>query len=614
MKKLCLLLSVITIFCLLGCPQETKEGNPKTPTVAAPTTDLHLNEGDLGFISAYNGTTTATIKELVNAPGYENKFIEGLGVGSNIKFAVNANKEGKVKLSIRYAFWGTKTEIRAAYIYIDGQLVNEANPIFFPYTQSNKPQNTNIWQESEAIEVTFPAGNCFIEIKPVPAGTPTPNALFNESVVSPEDIPAESARLSSGKLPNFDYLHLVSEDPELLLIGTDDATKYWNISTSVNNSNYGTITSVEQSVTDGKSITIKATPATGYKFDCWTGSHPSNAQEYTLTATSDIDIQARFIPENATMPEGLIGYGACADLEGKVTYTLTGGFGGEEVNVTTLEELEAALTSDNPKIIYIESQITTPTEASTTLTAGSNKTLMSKTGNGHIKNIEIKLNGENYIVKNLHFSEVEANLGTGNDALKIGGGKYVWIDHCEFNSNTTVDKDYYDGLLDITNGARSITISNSYFHDHWKAILCGSGDGAANQISDKNIRLTMHHNYFKNIGSRTPLLRYGKAHIFNNYWNSTLDDSSAINARAGAEVLVENNVFNGIEKALGFYFEESSSNTGKWNVSGNNYGSASGGYCPTASTTDWKPKYSWKLDDTSSLESSIPTTAGVIKH
>lgn len=102
MKKLCLLLSVITIFCLLGCPQETKEGNPKTPTVAAPTTDLHLNEEDLGFISAYNGTTTATIKELDNAPGYENKFIEGLGVGSNIKFAVNANKEGKVKLSIKY--------------------------------------------------------------------------------------------------------------------------------------------------------------------------------------------------------------------------------------------------------------------------------------------------------------------------------------------------------------------------------------------------------------------------------------------------------------------------------------------------------------------------------
>ena len=77
---------------------------------------------------------------------------------------------------------------------------------------------------------------------------------------------------------------------------------------------------------------------------------------------------------------------------------------------------------------------------------------------------------------------------------------------------------------------------------------------------------------------------------------------------------LENNVFDGIEKALGFYFEESSSNTGKWNVSGNDYGSASGGYCPTDSTTDWKPKYSWKLDATSSLEALIPTTAGVIKN
>ena len=606
MKKFCMLLSLITILCLLGCPQGTGGSDPTN--TSTPTTDLHLNEEALGFIS-----TTGVTKEHASYTGSENKFIENLGEGSNIKFAVNSSKAGNVNLSIQYAFWGTKTEIRAAYIYIDGQLVNEANPIFFPWTSKNG-KSAPIWQESKSITVALPTGNCFIEIQPVPAGTPTPNALFNESEVSPEDIPAESARFSSGKLPNFDYLHLVSTDPTLVVKGTNDATKYWNISASVNNSNYGTISSVEKSVEDGKSITVKATPAAGYKFDCWTGSHPSNSAEYTLTATSDIAIQARFIPENATMPEGLIGYGACADLEGKVTYTLTGGFGGEEVTVTTLEDLTTALSSDNPKIVYIESQITTPTEASTTLTAGSNKTLMSKTGNGHIKNIEIKLNGENYIVKNLHFSEVEANLGTGNDALKIGGGKYVWIDHCEFNSNTTVDKDYYDGLLDITNGARSITISNSYFHDHWKAILCGSGDGAANQISDKNIRLTMHHNYFENIGSRTPLLRYGKAHIFNNYWISTLDDSSAINARAGAEVLVENNVFDGIEKALGFYFEESSSNTGKWNVSGNDYGSASGGYCPTDSTTSWKPKYSWKLDATSSLESSIPATAGVIKN
>jgi pectate lyase len=35
----------------------------------------------------------------------------------------------------------------------------------------------------------------------------------------------------------------------------------------------------------------------------------------------------------------------------------------------------------------------------------------------------------------------------------------VWVDHCEFYSGPTDDKDYYDGLVDVSHAADFITIS-----------------------------------------------------------------------------------------------------------------------------------------------------------
>lgn len=49
----------------------------------------------------------------------------------------------------------------------------------------------------------------------------------------------------------------------------------------------------------------------------------------------------------------------------------------------------------------------------------------------------------------------------------------------EFYSGPTTDKDYYDGLLDISHAAEWVTISNTYFHDHWKADLIGHSDNNA---------------------------------------------------------------------------------------------------------------------------------------
>ena len=116
----------------------------------------------------------------------------------------------------------------------------------------------------------------------------------------------------------------------------------------------------------------------------------------------------------------------------------------------------------------------------------------------------------------------------------------------DLSADTTHDKDFYDGLCDLTRQADFITVSNSYIHDHWKGSLIGHSD--SNGAEDTgHLRVTQNNNHWKNIHSRTPSIRFGQAHVYNSYFEATTD---GINVRQGAEVLVESNVFDGTTKPL----------------------------------------------------------------
>lgn len=60
-------------------------------------------------------------------------------------------------------------------------------------------------------------------------------------------------------------------------------------------------------------------------------------------------------------------------------------------------------------------------------------------------------------------------LITGIQGIQSSHG--VWVDHMDLSSDRDHDKDYYDGLLDVTHGCYGITLSYNYLHDHWKAVL-----------------------------------------------------------------------------------------------------------------------------------------------
>ena len=62
----------------------------------------------------------------------------------------------------------------------------------------------------------------------------------------------------------------------------------------------------------------------------------------------------------------------------------------------------------------------------------------------------------------------------------------------------------------------NVFVSN-YFHDHHKASLVGHSDSNSSEDKGK-LRITYANNYWKNVGSRTPLIRFGTGHIYNNYY------------------------------------------------------------------------------------------------
>lgn len=146
----------------------------------------------------------------------------------------------------------------------------------------------------------------------------------------------------------------------------------------------------------------------------------------------------------------------------------------------------------------------------------------------------------NVVIRNMKFDTPPKK----GDAVALDKATKVWIDHCEFNSKGLVgDKDGYDGLLDVTHASDDVTISWTKFHDHWKGSLVGHSDSNSGEDTGK-LKVTYHHNYWNNVNSRLPSLRFGTGHIFSSCYENA--PTSGINSRMGAKVLVENTVFNNV--------------------------------------------------------------------
>lgn len=217
-----------------------------------------------------------------------------------------------------------------------------------------------------------------------------------------------------------------------------------------------------------------------------------------------------------------------------------GGSGGERVTVCSEDELVAAVGDDVPRIVKVACFI----NLNSVVRVGSNKSILGATEDAGIYGHGLAIIGQsNIIIRGLHFCCAIAP----EDGIRVDRTTNIWIDHNDFYSDMDHDKDYYDGLVDVVNGSDFVTISWNKFHDHFKTSLIGSNDDNGHNDIGK-FHVTYHHNYFLNCYSRVPSIRFGTAHIYNNYYQNV--EGSGINSRMGAEVLVESNIFRNTKRPI----------------------------------------------------------------
>ncbi|MEU8628839.1 pectate lyase [Streptomyces sp. NPDC048669] len=332
-----------------------------------------------------------------------------------------------------------------------------------------------------------------------------------------------------------------------------------------------------------------------------------------------------------TMPEASAATGGATGYATQNGGT-TGGAGGATVRATTGTAIHAALcgraSSSTPITIEVEGTIN---HANTTKVSGgscntaagvielkqiSNVTLVG-VGNGAVFDqlgIHIR-ESSNIIIQNVTVRNVKKSgspTSNGGDAIGMESNvRNVWVDHASLEASGG-ESDGFDGLIDMKANTQYVTLSYSTLRNSGRGGLIGSSE---TELS--NGFVTFHHNLYENVDSRTPLLRGGISHIYNNYYVKL--NKSGINSRAGARAKVDNNYFKDSKDVLGTFYTDAA---GYWQVSGNTFDnvtwSAPGsdnhpaGPGPQSNTTVSIP-YSYSLDDAGCVPDIVTQTAGANK-
>jgi pectate lyase len=331
------------------------------------------------------------------------------------------------------------------------------------------------------------------------------------------------------------------------------------------------------------------------------------------------------IPEASAATGGVTGY---ATQNGGTT----GGAGGQTVRATTGTAIHTALctraSSSTPIIIQVEGTInhgnTTKVSGSSCNTAAdvielkeiSNVTIIGVGGGAVFDQLGIHIrDASNIIIQNVTVRNVKKSgspLSNGGDAIGMESTvRNIWVDHVNLEASGG-EAEGFDGLFDMKNNTQYVTLSYSVLRNSGRGGLVGSSESDLS-----NGFITYHHNLYENIDSRTPLLRGGVAHIYNNHYVSL--NESGINSRAGARAKVDNNYFKNSKDVLGTFYTDAA---GYWQASGNildnvtwsSPGSDTNPAGPSmASNTTVSIPYSYSLDGASCVPTIVSQTAGANK-
>ena len=242
---------------------------------------------------------------------------------------------------------------------------------------------------------------------------------------------------------------------------------------------------------------------------------------------------------------------------------VTGGGNAAPTVVTTYTALKNAITSSSVKVVHISGVITIPSAGKISFQDQTGKTIFGLPG-ARLVSADLTAAGSgilyvkrctNIIIRNIIFEGPAAFDEDGNDNLTIESSTRVWIDHCEF-------QDGMDGNLDIKTASDFVSVTWCKFiynkapipggsggsNDHRFSNLFGSSDDSFGDRTHLNI--TMQYNWWaQGCKARMPRVRFGKVHMVNNYFSSTVS-SQCVMAGFEADLLVESNVFENVHTPI----------------------------------------------------------------
>jgi pectate lyase len=157
---------------------------------------------------------------------------------------------------------------------------------------------------------------------------------------------------------------------------------------------------------------------------------------------------------------------------------------------------------------------------------------------------------------------------TEYDSISVMNAEGVWIDHNSFTDEPRFDSQFpplfaapfneatqktqhHDGHVDVTLLATKVTISNNHFQRHDKGNLLGGNDvaGFIAGYGPGKIDVTFYGNYYQNMVQRMPRVRFGRVHVYNNFYDA--DRNANAEYRLGdswqvgtaGKIYTENNLF-----------------------------------------------------------------------
>ena len=147
-------------------------------------------------------------------------------------------------------------------------------------------------------------------------------------------------------------------------------------------------------------------------------------------------------------------------------------------------------------------------------------------------------------------------------------------------------------------------------------MLIGSSDS---RVADEGkLHVTLHHNYFHNVVQRTPRVRFGQVHMYNNYFASDAASNSeyayaySLGVGKDSQIYAENNVadiggkdYTSFVKVFG----------GKQLTTVNNVfnGQNIDTFNNTLTPVDWKPELFTTIDPVNEVKETVLNHAGANK-